>query len=600
MRVRGLIVLSVIALVVPAIMGSGASAAEDCGVGTSGFLNIDVAMAGTPPCAKVTVAPAAKQTVNSQFDFDTSQSTPAGDDTITKHEWDWGDSNGLFTEDSAADPTVSHIWTTPGVYHVRVKITSGSLANGSASATASITVVVWPNPNNAPVASVTTAPPAQIAIPQTFDATASHDDDPDGAITLYEWDWAYDGTFDAADTTTTPTTQHTFASAGGVTVAVRVTDERPDQPLTTIATLPVAVTTPPVAEFTATPNQVSPGGNVHFDGSASSDPDGAGISGYEWDFDGNGTYDAAGASATIDHVYPVAGIYAVGMRVTDGDGGTGTKSIAVVVANSLPTARLAITPNPVTAGQVVLLDCSASSDPDGTVVRYDWDLDGNGSYETTTNGTSSLATVYPNQSTVSVGLRVRDDDGGTGIAHVTLKVNAPASGGGGTGGGGTTGGGTTGGGTTGGGTTGGGTTGGGTTGGGTTGGGSTGGGAAAGTPMSASLGGNAVQKAKTVLKKGLALSCRADRASTCTVTATLSVPDARRLKLASKKAKKPTVIGSVRVTLTKAGTKAVTLKLSTKARKALKRSKKVRVTLTGVVTAGTDRASVGRAVVVKR
>ena len=103
-----------------------------------------------------------------------------------------------------------------------------------------------------------------------------------------------------------------------------------------------------------------------------------------------------------------------------------------------------------------------------------------------------------------------------------------------------------------------------------------------------------------VLKKGLALSCRADRASTCTVTATLSAKDARKLRLASKKAKKPVVVGTARVTLKKAGVGALKLKLSKKATRALKRSKKVRVALTGIVISGSDRASVARAVVVKR
>jgi hypothetical protein len=260
----------------------------------------------------------------------------------------------------------------------------------------------------------------------------------------------------------------------------------------------------------------------------------------------------------------------------------------------------------VTAGQSVLLDGSDSTDADGTVVRYDWDLDGNGTYETTSGATPSIAWIYPNVTTVSVGLRVRDDNGATGVAHVTLKVTAPPPAGGGGAGGGTTGGGTTGGGTTGGGTTGGGTTGGGTTGGGSTGGGgetgggSSGGGGTAGNPIVASLGGSAVQKSKSVLKSGLALSCKADRASTCTVTATLSASDARKLKLASKKTTKPIVIGSARVTLKKAGSGALKLKLSKKAASALKKSKTVRVALTGIVTSGADRASVGRAVLVKR
>ena len=32
-------------------------------------------------------------------------------------------------------------------------------------------------------------------------------------------------------------------------------------------------------------------------------------------------------------------------------------------------------------------DASASADPDGTIAKYEWDLDGNGTYETDTGTT---------------------------------------------------------------------------------------------------------------------------------------------------------------------------------------------------------------------
>ena len=456
MRVRSLIVLSVVALIVPAIMGTGPSMAdEDCGVGTTGILSVDNALAATLPCAKVTVTSPIKQVQGSTFDFDASDSVGGDGDPIISFEWDW-DGDGTFEDSTGTTATASHVYATPGVYTVKMRVTSGSSPSDTASKVASVTIVVWPDPNNPPVASFTTTPPAQIGVPQTFDASASHDDDPDGSITKYEWDWNNDGTVD--DTTAAPTIQHTFAAAGNVTVGLTVTDERaaPDT-RTGSTTRVVNVTRPPVANFTATPNSVNPGGTVQFDGSTSYDPDGDGIALYEWDFDGNGTYDAAGTSPTISHPYPTIGTFAARLRVTDGLGVTGTKSLPVVVTNAVPVARLTVTPNPVTAGDSVLLDGSASSDPDGSVVRYDWDLDGNGTYETTTNGSPTIAWAYPNAATVNVGLRVRDNDGATGVTHATLKVDAPAAGGGSTGGG-STGGGSTGGGSTGGGSTGGGST----------------------------------------------------------------------------------------------------------------------------------------------
>src|SRR5215207_6002015 len=332
MRVRSLVVLSVIALVVPAILGTGASsAAEDCGIGTTGILSIDTAIAATVPCAsvKVVTPPGPKQPVGATFSFDASQSFGGDGDPIREYEWDWtGD--GTFDNSTGTTPTASHAYATAGVYSVKVKVTSGPDASDTASAVGTVKIVVWPDPNNAPIASFTTAAPAQVGIPHDFNGAASRDDDPDGSITKYEWDWDDNGTYE--DTATTPAMQHTFASPGSVTVRLRVTDERaaPDT-ATGTTTMTLNVTRPPVAELTATPNVVNPGGTVQFDGSASFDPDGAGISLYEWDFDGNGTYDASGTSPTTSHRYAVTGNFAARLRVTDAAGGTGTKSVAVIV-----------------------------------------------------------------------------------------------------------------------------------------------------------------------------------------------------------------------------------------------------------------------------
>jgi len=53
-----------------------------------------------------------------------------------------------------------------------------------------------------------------------FDASASHD--PDGTITLYEWDWDNDGVYNEAQSS--PTTTHAWATTGSYPVRLRVTD----------------------------------------------------------------------------------------------------------------------------------------------------------------------------------------------------------------------------------------------------------------------------------------------------------------------------------------------------------------------------------------
>jgi hypothetical protein len=76
--------------------------------------------------------------------------------------------------------------------------------------------------NKPPVADFTWAPQSPHQNQQiTFDASASHD--PDGTITLYEWDWNNDGTYEESHLTATAT--HSWASIGNYPVTVRVTDD---------------------------------------------------------------------------------------------------------------------------------------------------------------------------------------------------------------------------------------------------------------------------------------------------------------------------------------------------------------------------------------
>ena len=85
---------------------------------------------------------------------------------------------------------------------------------------------------------------------------------------------------------------------------------------------------------------------------------------------------------TINHTYTAEGNFTVGLRITDNGGATDLTARAVeVIANYAPTAALTATPNPVVIGQTVTFNGSGSSDPDGTIAKYEWDLDANGTFE---------------------------------------------------------------------------------------------------------------------------------------------------------------------------------------------------------------------------
>lgn len=78
---------------------------------------------------------------------------------------------------------------------------------------------------------------------------------------------------------------------------------------------------------------------VAFDASTSRDPEGGALS-YEWDFDGDGTFDATGVEAS--HAYPDNGQYQARLRVTDPAGKFGLTSREITVGNTAPTVELTL------------------------------------------------------------------------------------------------------------------------------------------------------------------------------------------------------------------------------------------------------------------
>lgn len=103
--------------------------------------------------------------------------------------------------------------------------------------------------------------------------------------------------------------------------------------------------------------------------------------------------------------------------------------------NASPTVT--ISSNNTSGNSPLTINFTANaSDSDGTIARYEWDLDGNGVYEaTTTSNTSSY--TYNNTGTYNPRVRVTDNGGATATSSiVTITVSSSSGGGGGGSGGG--------------------------------------------------------------------------------------------------------------------------------------------------------------------
>ena len=73
-------------------------------------------------------------------------------------------------------------------------------------------------------------------------------------------------------------------------------------------------------------------------------------------------------------------------------------------------------------GSTVTLDASKSSDPDGTVVSYAWDLDGDGVHETGTGAEPRVERSFPTGTALVASVQVTDDGGATDETTASVEV----------------------------------------------------------------------------------------------------------------------------------------------------------------------------------
>ena len=482
------------------------------------------------------------------------------DGQIVRFQWDL-DGDGVYEIDKGGTSTLDAAFATSGTRTIHLKVTDD---NGAVDVYA-VDVTVS---NRKPVAAAAVQnPPAIVGAITTVDGSLSSDSD--GTVKKYEWDLDNNpatgpGGFEV-DGGTTPTTGYTIAASGTYSVRLRVTDNSNETDTTTIT---FVATKAPIAQVGASATEVRPGTPVTFDPAGSADQDATG-SIVSWKFDfGDGTPPVTNADGSpVSHTFTAFGDFTVTLTVTDDQGAKSIKTIVVHVVNKPPVATLAVGPQPGKTGQAITFSAAGSADPDGQVVRYEWDLDGNGTYEVETSGVDHTSRTYPNRVRATVRVRVTDNDGTTAVATAALAVDGtttPGSGKNGAGGAG-------------------------------------GGAASKSATFSASLLGSPVQKLKAALKKGVGVVCQVDRKATCAIEVVVMPKDVKRLKLAKgKKAKKPVRIAKAKKATKGSGKAKFTLKISKKAKKALKRGKNVVLVVRGTATDATGaKVTLKRAVLLR-
>jgi PKD repeat protein len=269
---------------------------------------------------------------------------------------------------------------------------------------------------NADPASFTVSPnPAFTAKVINFDASGST-----GPVTKYEWDLDGDGVFET-DTGTVNHTSRTYTQPGAFGVQLRVTEAG----TTDTTTRPLTIKSgTPTAAFTA-PAVFNRGQAVSFDGSGSTDAEArGGIESYQWDFDGDGVTDQTTTGPVVTHAYTTLGTFNPRLVVSDADDHqlSPAAAQAVTVQNVAPTAQVTFAPAAPETGKAVSFSAAGATDPDGTIVNYRWDLNGDGVFETDTGTANHTSRTYSTAGTFPVAVRVQDNDGATATRGSSVRV----------------------------------------------------------------------------------------------------------------------------------------------------------------------------------
>jgi PKD repeat protein len=358
---------------------------DDEGLEDQASIEINIS---TDPIARFSYSPK-KGKPPLKVNFDASNSKPADkiNGSITKYEWDFGDGKvGL-------GKTISHTFTTTGIFTVTLKIIDNQGLVGSTTAEVELYYK--------PVASFTWSPKkGKAPLKVSFDASNSSDED--GNIVVYKWDFG-DGKMGWG-----VNTSHTYTKAGTFTIKLTVTD---NTALTDSATNKIVIQAEPVASFTWSPKKGPAPLKVSFDASNSSDEDGNVVV-YRWDF-GDGKM---GWGKKLSHTYEKAGTFTIKLKVTDNTALTDSATNKIVI-QAEPVASFTCLPLEKIAPLDVSFNASNSSDEDGNIVVYKWNFgDGKiGWGETETH-------TYTNGGSFTVTLTLTDNDGLTGKTTQILEV----------------------------------------------------------------------------------------------------------------------------------------------------------------------------------
>jgi PKD repeat protein len=221
---------------------------------------------------------------------------------------------------TATGMIVTHAFSSGGSFVVTLTATDTGGSSNSTQQTVTVSVASIPTGLN--VTSVPVRPIVKQAATFTASATAATNH----RIVSYEFVWG-DG---EKTTSSSAVVQHTYSTVQKFNLTLTVRDD-----LNQSATrdFVIDVDSGLTASFTNTPASPTAGQSVTFDASASSSSVASTITKFEWDFDGDGTFEKDnGTNPIVQNTFGTAGTYRVTLRITDSRGVTQTVTRTITVS----------------------------------------------------------------------------------------------------------------------------------------------------------------------------------------------------------------------------------------------------------------------------
>ncbi len=235
----------------------------------------------------------------------------------------------------------------------------------------------------------------------------------DGRILEYRWDYEGDGEIDWSGVLP-ETLWVLYSSIGQYRAVLEVVDDDANRASDTVAVSislgrPLALAGPDTA--------VSINDVVVFRGSGI-DSNGT-VNLYEWDFDGDGNVDwSSDRTGKTERLFESLGTWLATLRVTDDDGFSHADTARVTVTDEAPYLQIFDLGDGWCAEPETLL---AEVGDDGNIVLYEWDFDGDGTFDWLSETTSRAAHRFERGVYFPI-LRVTDDDGNVATGTLTFRV----------------------------------------------------------------------------------------------------------------------------------------------------------------------------------